>query len=361
MNISWSLTMRNQMQGELTVLGAMARFLVQAISVKNVRETGIYHALNRPLKRHFLHSQHTLTMLYPHYFKYFICDGCREFCHDVAGYHCYECRFFLDMKCASLPDDQCEQLKKTESKTIYFCHKHKLTRANCAKGIKEKCKVCQLRISGATYCCINCNFFLHESCLETPQEIQHQYHLQHPLLGRDFDGNPKNCRACNLQIWDIAYYCDICDFALHFTCATYLTSTLKHEFHHEHTLFSFVAWDLGDQGFIQSLEPQPSKGNFCCETCGNDCSDSFYRCVECNINRHLECIPLPFKVQHEDHSDPLTLMENVVEDDYGEYYCEICRDKRNPKHPVYCCKMCKDYWFIAHIGCVIKEVKHVIP
>lgn len=64
---------------------------------------------------------------------------------------------------------------------------------------------------------------------------------------------------------------------------------------------------------------------------------------------------MPFKVQHEDHSDPLTLMENVVEDDYGEYYCEICRDKRNPKHPVYCCKMCKDNWFIAHIGCVIKE------
>ncbi|KAL3564949.1 hypothetical protein D5086_032995, partial [Populus alba] len=221
-----------------------------------------------------------------------------------------------DTKCLALvkytaipPENQikCEQLKKTESKTIYFCHKHKLTRANCARGIKEKCKVCQLRISSATYCCINCNFFLHESCLETPQEIQHQYHLQHPLLGRDFDGNPKNCRACNLQIWDIAYYCDICDFALHFTCATYLTSTLKHEFHREHTLFSFVASDLGDQGFIQSLEPQPSKGNFCCETCGNDCSGSFYRCVECNINRHLECIPLPFKVQQEDHHlDPIT-------------------------------------------------------
>jgi hypothetical protein len=33
MNISWSLTMRNQMQGEVTVLGAMAKVLVQAISV----------------------------------------------------------------------------------------------------------------------------------------------------------------------------------------------------------------------------------------------------------------------------------------------------------------------------------------
>ncbi|KAJ6854746.1 hypothetical protein NC651_039640 [Populus alba x Populus x berolinensis] len=272
-------------------------------------------AKSPPQKTHFLHSQHTLTMFFPHYFEYFICDGCRDLCHDVATYHCRECHFFLDMKCASLPDDQREQLKKTESKTIYFCHKDKLTRANCARGIKEKCEVCQLRISGATYCCINCNFFLHESCLETPQEIQHQYHLQHPLLGRDFDGNPKKCRACNLQIWDIAYYCDICDFALHFTCATYLTSTLKHEFHLAPSIVVLNATLI-------------------------DILSAFH----CHLKFSKKTIIWI-----------LLHMENVVEDDYGEYYCEICRDKRNPNHPVYCCKMCKDNWFIAHIECVIKE------
>ncbi|EOY10856.1 Uncharacterized protein TCM_026150 [Theobroma cacao] len=40
----------------------------------------------------------------------------------------------------------------------------------------------------------------------------------------------------------------------------------------------------------------------------------------------------------------------VVEDDTGEYYCDICEEKRNPEHHVYYCEQCT---YIAHIKCVL--------
>ncbi|WRX26208.1 DC1 - like 10 [Theobroma cacao] len=46
-------------------------------------------------------------------------------------------------------------------------------------------------------------------------------------------------------------------------------------------------------------------------------------------------------------------MDSFVEDDFKEYYCDICEEERKPKHCGYCCKKCK---FVAHIECALNKV-----
>ncbi|WRX22742.1 DC1 - like 10, partial [Theobroma cacao] len=45
---------------------------------------------------------------------------------------------------------------------------------------------------------------------------------------------------------------------------------------------------------------------------------------------------------------------SIKEDDCGEYYCDICEEKRDPTHQVYYCKKCT---YITHIQCVLNKDK----
>ncbi|XVF06430.1 hypothetical protein REPUB_Repub06bG0047400 [Reevesia pubescens] len=87
---------------------------------------------------------------------------------------------------------------------------------------------------------------------------------------------------------------------------------------------------------------------------------NFYRCVQCDINFHLECIPIPPTTKHRYHRHDFMFIDSFIEDDSGEYCCDICEEERDPKHPVYCCKDCK---YIAHIHCALDKVdsKALVP
>ncbi|OMO96110.1 C1-like protein [Corchorus olitorius] len=78
----------------------------------------------------------------------------------------------------------------------------------------------------------------------------------------------------------------------------------------------------------------------------------FYRCVECGINFHLKCVPVPQIIKSKCHFHPLTLKDSFVEDDSGEHYCDVCEEERHPKDHVYCCDECEGL-FVAHIECAL--------
>jgi hypothetical protein len=40
----------------------------------------------------------------------------------------------------------------------------------------------------------------------------------------------------------------------------------------------------------------------------------------------------------------------MVEDDSGEYYCDICEEEQDPKHGFYYCEDCN---YLAHVVCIL--------
>ncbi|OMO84503.1 DC1 domain-containing protein [Corchorus capsularis] len=171
------------------------------------------------------------------------------------------------------------------------------------------------------------------------QVIQSPFHPQHALLLYPVPTNINNaCNVCRGNIKCIAFICLECDFGLHSSCAMYQPHQIKYNRHEHHLLH------LGKSIFVRT-SPQ-------CVECRQDCSDTLFYCKECKLSMHLECMELPYILKHRRHLHPLTLTSCVVEDDSGEYYCDICETQRNPELDVYYCEECT---FIAHIGCVISE------
>ncbi|KAJ4843785.1 hypothetical protein Tsubulata_017413, partial [Turnera subulata] len=315
-----------------------------------------YHKLCAELPRkirHTLHPPHLLSLYASDSWSDPIfCCGCLNVSLD-GGYKCRECLFELDLKCASSLTAQ--QLQNSENKkNTIFCsiHDHKLTPVSCENSRKFTCHACTFPILGTAYGCFRCHIIFHETCSDIPKNRQHLYHPQHSLVAKE-STIPSQCKACNYPILlGIKYACRECTaFAIHAKCAEYITSTFKSSCH-GHILFSFAKKEY----------PKFNYGGECyfeCKVCGKECSSSFYRCLECDMNFHLDCIPLPKKViKHNWHSHTLTLVDSMREDDSGEYYCEICCGQRNPNHGAYYCEECKDQHgvlVIAHIGCVLEE------
>lgn len=93
-----------------------------------------------------------------------------------------------------------------------------------------------------------------------------------------------------------------------------------------------------------------------CEFCCKQFEGSnFYRCVDCDVNFHVECIPLPRVVKNDKaHQHPLLLLSSLqLVYDSEKYCCDICRERGTARHHVYYCDDCK---FIAHVECVLNEV-----
>ncbi|KAJ4823734.1 hypothetical protein Tsubulata_042623 [Turnera subulata] len=311
-----------------------------------------YHKLcaELPLQiKHPLHPQHLLAAYPSDYIKPIFCDGCLHVSF-ADGYKCQECPFELDLKCASsLTLHQFQNSQSSKNAIVDSIHDHKLTPVTCTFDELLVCHACIIPVYDTAYACFHCSKIFHESCSNIPIHIQHPYHPQHLLIAQSATRTFK-CKACNYYILlGIQYVCIGCKFALHASCAGYLTSTLKSSCH-DHILFSFAK-----EGYPKFLYDKEMY--FGCKVCGKECDSSFFRCVGCDINFHLHCIPLPQKVKHEWHRDPLTLVDSMCEDDTGEYYCGICAEKRHPYHGAYYCKECNDQdaLVIAHIGCLLDE------
>ncbi|XVE90017.1 hypothetical protein DITRI_Ditri20bG0042500 [Diplodiscus trichospermus] len=309
---------------------------------------------------HPLHPQHPLKLFAGS--ESFICPECKDFSLGFT-YVCYMCNFILDVKCATIatPDNESQRRKEMdrESKLCPFRQDHELFFFNNRLKPEEdfNCSICFLPITGPTYNCISCGYFLHESCFGFPREIKLPLiHPEQPLRPNIPNKTyfSRLCFACRVPLYehDIVYNCEAYEFNLHLSCANSLRRAIHSKFH-EHPLFYFGA---DCQKLFQNkrdifMERRLSKCNKCNKSFG---SVPFCRCIMCDLSFHLECVVIPHFVKSRCHIHSLTLKDYFVEDNSGEYYCDICEEKRHPNHHIYFCEECQGL-FVAHIECVLNN------
>ena len=167
----------------------------------------------------------------------------------------------------------------------YFRHKHFSIQDD--KENEVCCGVCEKQVCGQTYECIRCKFFIHQDCIEPVAELQHplQPHDNDSLIGVSRKTLPRKkftCDACSCKsCFGFSYRCEKCRFKLDVNCAS-LKPSIKYQGHRHLLTFFEIVYD----------DPQ-------CEVCKSCSPDvSYLRCVVCDFNVHLLCVPLPSTIKH---------------------------------------------------------------
>ncbi|XP_050282533.1 uncharacterized protein LOC126723251 [Quercus robur] len=286
------------------------------------------------------------------------CDGCNQVISSEI-YGCIQCNFYLHRSCAAVRQQIEHPFHPKHTLNLFFDEKLLCTASILKSLDKGKVKylrhkhfsihddkeneVCEKHVCSPSYECIRCKFFIHQDCIEPVEEGQHPFqpHDNDSLIGVSRKTLPRKkfrCDACSCKsCFGFSYRCEECNFKLDANCAS-LKPTTKYE-GHKHLL-----------SFFEKVYDDPQ-----CEVCKTSYSDvSYLRCVECDFNVHLLCVPLPSTIKHKCHIDPLYLRDYFVEDYSGEYYCDACENSRDPRESVYHCAECSNY--VAHMNCVIDEV-----
>ncbi|XP_021283326.1 uncharacterized protein LOC110415887 [Herrania umbratica] len=265
---------------------------------------------------HALHSEHFLD-LSSHVSHDFICDKCVCTARGFK-YSCKHCSFNVDYFCALKTNEEGRwRCRHKEQRSIikHFIHQHGLSLFSYRKIsiLSYVCAWCQDLLSGRSYGCLDCDFFLHESCIwEIPKELQHPFHPSHHLY-LQFSNLSAYCNACKGELDQYPnrhYCCYDCNFWLHIGCAR-LLPTLKNNCH-EHDLTYLVK--------------HSRYKIFACNSCGGNCCHeipkifrkkfyhnsvprkcAFYLCVQCDLNFDFDCASIQSKVKHRSHRHELPL------------------------------------------------------
>ncbi|KAG2674645.1 hypothetical protein I3760_13G146900 [Carya illinoinensis] len=326
--------------------------------------------------QHPVHPNHPLVLIAS---ESKVCDGCCKSSKRCFVYHCGECDFDLDIKCASnwqsSAEDGHQHLFVPIFKPIQFtcdiC-------GNDDKGYARVCSICQLLVDG--YCALlacTVNIAAHNHFLTLIYSLHHQLKEQDDQV---------HCQLCYKTVNTKygAYYCKICDFVAHLNCAK--GNSLQQFGNLDASVYlQYLSMDSvdfatnvtkeispeEDEGTRDILEEHPFVGghNFIltikkleddkfCEVCMQLISDSFYSCAtcngKCNIFIHDRCRNLPIKRQHLLHRHPLTLS---LAKKYigGTFLCKVCKHLRHGFR--YRCDEC-DYNLDIHCSSIPNIIKH---
>ncbi|KAL9336232.1 hypothetical protein Peur_070720 [Populus x canadensis] len=287
--------------------------------------------LPREIKRR-IHRRHPLHLLAkpPSHYTECVCDRCDKTFKSFV-YHCSSCEFDLDIKCAFQPG-----FFEVDSQFPHKDHPLILNEEKEYHGEGVRCSVCKEPMSGPSYSCTSCNFFLHKKCAELPTEIKRQLHPEHPL--RLLPNHDMICDFCNETCYEsFVYFCIVCDYNLHIKCACP------------------PCIDAADQNqrhqFRRLLNPPSLKSiSFTCNACGTDGDDSPFVCTMCQILVHEECISLPRTLKTVLHHHPHIIHTYHPQQCIKSInkYCGICRREVDTEYGVYYCPDCD---FVAHVKC----------
>ncbi|PON60279.1 C1-like DC1 containing protein [Trema orientale] len=307
------------------------------------------------LLNHSFHPSHPLTL---HTHTAYYCDSCHRFFSNVPSFRCVECNIDMDVECAMMPPITFTEVEQGNI-IQHFSHQHSMPLVMIDSEDEINCFACQSTLSSSdrVYGCTKCKYFLHELCAELPKEIQFPFHWYHGLLYLKVQHFEFKCALCNESYKTIfTFKCHQCSFQLCMKCsATRIRGTIKYEYH-EH-LLSFV-WENNKPINRCSNYDSYCKRPFVSygKEISYTSSYAFY-CLECDFKVHMICGPLPSMVKHECHIHPLILVDSLIEDTSGEYYCDVCETERDPRIRVYYCEKCK---YIAHVQCVASEIINIL-
>ncbi|CAH8267472.1 unnamed protein product [Arabidopsis lyrata] len=296
------------------------------------------------------------------------CGVCRrKIDNDYGGYSCSKdgCSYAAHSRCATQRnvwdgielEGVPEEIEEVEPPFVrisdgiirHFSHLHHHLRLdeNTCRDYDEnnQCQACVMPIYFCKfYSCMQCEFILHETCVNLSRKIHHPIHPHLlTLVGGGYDGlidyDYDKCSACqSMYRAGFFYECDKegCSFQLHVQCTT-ISEPLVHE-SHMHPLF---------------LTSKPGEERICsvCKNKGRSSTKETFNCIEeCDFSLCFGCATLPQKVRYKHDKHTLTLS-------YGEetstmmYWCEICEREINPKKRFY---MCDEYCCVTlHIDCML--------
>ncbi|KAJ6870467.1 hypothetical protein NC652_036188 [Populus alba x Populus x berolinensis] len=278
-----------------------------------------------------IHPRHPLHLLAksPYEGKY-LCDRCAK-TFNCFVYHCSICKFDLDIKCAFPPG-----FFEVDSQFAHKDHPLILNEEQEYLGEGVMCSLCNEPMSGPSYSCTSCNFFLHKKCAELPPEIKRHIHPEHPL--RLLPNHDTMCDFCNETCYEsFAYCCFVCEFNLHIKCAFPPCVYAADQ-------------DQGHQFRRLLNAPSLKSISFICNACGTDGDDSPLVCTLCQLLVHKECISLPRTLKTALHHHP-RIIHTYHPQQYIESinkYCGICCREVDSEYGVYYCPDCD---FVAHVNC----------
>ncbi|XP_057506732.1 uncharacterized protein LOC130789951 [Actinidia eriantha] len=217
----------------------------------------------------------------------------------------------------------------------HFNHPHPLIFSGEKNGDGKEilCNGCCRKISGASYSCKNCSFFLHKFCAKLPVEMKHLMHPEH-TLGLLSKSPRFKCNACGEFSKAFTYSCSLCKFELDLVCASRALS-IVHE-RHQHPLI-----------------PQLSPASFECNACGTKDEDVSYQCNTCRFWIHESCASLPYTIKHSGHNHPLTLSYDGDKYPQGTT-CAVCFQFTCEQRWCYCCRGCG---YFVHPKCILLTKK----
>ncbi|PON98291.1 Zinc finger-domain containing protein, partial [Trema orientale] len=277
-------------------------------------------------------------------------------------FRCRECDFDMDVQCALMANSAKTRREGQQDCIQHSTHPHLLflVDTDAYKDTEIKCFACESNSSasggGVYYGCTRCEYFLHKSCIDQlPQDVLHPLHSHHGLLSLRARSVPYRCRICERRDEGTFYFeCPRCDFKLCVQCYANKVRGIVNYEDHEHPLC-----------FVEKMYTRIDQCNAYDSNCklsadisnSNEFGLSMFRCVDCDFKLHLLCGPLPNTIKHGCHIHPLLLFDSFIEDNSGEYYCDVCEAERDPRIRMYYCDQCK---FLSHVHCVISEIVNVL-
>ncbi|KAD4586391.1 hypothetical protein E3N88_23992 [Mikania micrantha] len=380
-------------------------------------------------QNHPLHPGHDLTLsqeyqlsdpdfkLEGKFDSNWMCEVCNIERCGFYNYHCYICKFTMDIICANM----------SEQKMNHPSHPHQLQRY--FSRMISSCYACGDEHSGTFFHCTTCSWFrIHLDCCLLPAKLliqqftdgsfSHSHKLtlsfSFPYIERKAKFLP-DCRVCECSFYfnKWLYRCDRCRYYAHVRCATsrkdafmsYLTyagpgktyknfkdddhsnlircpfsdesfNLLMHHFinkgklpikgkidgnmfSHEHPLVLFDTQEsLLDRSV--SLHDPVKRVQLLCDGCVRPITDiPFYKCSQhsCDFVLHEWCTRLPSEIQdHHDHPEhTLVLLQKAPTDFFGVFWCEICDLPCNGF--AYGCTQC-EYYVDVNCGFIPDVITH---
>ncbi|XP_023641213.1 uncharacterized protein LOC17891438 isoform X1 [Capsella rubella] len=264
------------------------------------------------------------------------CTWCRKIIQCNWFYRCSLCNFCLDLHCSqNIPPLLVANPKNHQHQLVFY-----------RRPLLTPCDACGLvNVLDPSYACFECNYMIHQSCIELPRVIKitrHQHRLFHtPCL----QSKISPCRICyeTVDTKYGQYSCnhEKCSYIVHSNCATNENvwdgkeleqepeeqdeiedilpykkvwgNLIKH-FSHEHLL------KLKKYDGVIDVEKQ-------CQACILPIdSRDFYNCTHCAFFLHEVCANLLRKMSHALHKHPLSLATSP-QNRYDLINCSACSRK----------------------------------
>ncbi|KAL4304317.1 hypothetical protein GQ457_10G027440 [Hibiscus cannabinus] len=225
-----------------------------------------------------------------------------------------------------------------------FGHEHPLAFDQDASSHQQSeaahCSRCGDVMSGPSFRCAECEFYLHKECAEAPLQLNHPLHRDHPL--RLLSNPPAGyegsfiCNFCGEKGERFLYHCS-CKMDLHIKCALLTFNFAQKNSEH---LQGIAYKDPSISTQTSNKELESCK----CFACWEPLFDYAYYSLDRGFNLHKKCLELSSEIDHPHHYEHLLLLQLSVR----KLPCIICYDTTR-YGLCYCCSLCS---FTIHIACL---------